>query len=135
VEVRDDKGAVETAVVQLTYGSLRILPPVGKRKRYPALTLTVLRAREPDEPADRPRIDWRLVTDLPVASNPAAVEKLRWYASRWESEVFHMVLKSGCKAEEGRQRTAERLARLIAVCCILGWRIFWMTMLDRSAAD
>ena len=120
-------------MVQLTYGSLRILPPVGKQKRYPALTLTVLHAREPDEPADRPRIDWKLVTDLPVTSNRAAVEKLRWYALRWKIEVFHKVLKSGCKAEEARLRTAERLARLIAVFCILSWRVFWLTMLNRAA--
>src|SRR4051794_19274596 len=50
-------------------------------------------------------------------------------------EVFHKVLKSGCRAEEARLRTAERLARLIAVLCILSWRVFWMTMLDRSAPD
>jgi hypothetical protein len=135
VEVRDNQGGLDTAVVQLSYGSLRILPPIGKQKRYPALTLTVLHAREPDEPADRPRIDWRLVTDLPVTSNRAAVEKLRWYALRWKIEVFHKVLKSGCKAEDARLRTAERLAKLIAVFCILSWRVFWMTMLNRSAPD
>src|SRR3954467_5601247 len=135
VEVRDDKGAPDTAVVELSYRSLLILPPVGKRKRYPALTLTVLHAREPEEPARRPRIDWKLLTDLPVPSNRAAVEKLRWYASRWKIEVFHKVLKSGCKAEEARLRTAERLARLIAVLCILSWRVFWLTMIGRSAPD
>jgi transposase-like protein len=48
VEVRDGEGALETAVVELSYRSLRILPPIGKQKRYPALTLT------PDGPA-RPR--------------------------------------------------------------------------------
>ena len=135
VEVRDDKGAPDTAVVELSYRSLRILPPVGKQKRYPALTLTVLHAREPEEPARRPRIDWKLLTDLPVPSNRAAVEKLRWYASRWKIEVFHKVLKSGCRAEEARLRTAERLVRLIAVLCILSWRVFWMTMIGRSAPD
>src|ERR671910_278975 len=124
-----------TALVQLSYGSLRILPPIGKQKRYPALTLTVLHAREPDEPADRPRIDWRLVTDLPVTSNRAAVEKLRWYALRWKIELFHKILKSGCRAEESKLRTAQRLANLIAVFCILSWRVFWMTMLNRSAPD
>src|SRR4051812_3814363 len=51
VEVRDDQGALDTAVVELSYRSLLILPPVGKRKRHPALTLTVLHAREPEEPA------------------------------------------------------------------------------------
>ena len=37
VEVRDDRGALDTAVVELSYRSLPILPPVGKRKRFPAL--------------------------------------------------------------------------------------------------
>src|SRR3954454_5133497 len=50
-------------------------------------------------------------------------------------EVFHKVLKSGCRAEEARLRTAERLVRLIAVLCILSWRVFWMTMIGRSAPD
>jgi hypothetical protein len=32
-------------------------------------------------------------------------------------------------------RTAERLVNLISVFCILGWRVFWMTMINRSAPD
>lgn len=135
VEVRDAKGQVGTAEVELTYRSLRVRPPIGKQKRYPALTLTVLHARERDEPADRPRIDWKLITDLPILSNEAAVEKLRWYAGRWKIEVFHKILKSGCRAEDARLRTAERLVKLIAVFCILSWRVFWITMINRVAPD
>ena len=65
----------------------------------------------------------------------ATVEKLRWYALRWKIETFHKVLKSGCRAEEARLRTAERLVKLIAVFCILSWRVFWMTMLNRSTPN
>ena len=126
---------IETAVVELRYRSIRVLPPIGKQKRYPALTLTVLHAQERNEPTDRPKIDWKLITDLPVASHEAAVEKLRWYALRWKIETFHKVLKSGCRAEEARLRTAERLVKLISVFCILSWRLFWMTMLNRSAPN
>lgn len=111
VEVRNSKGKVEQATVEISYRTLRILPPVGKQKRYPALTLTVLHAREPGDPADRPAIDWQLLTDLPVRSHAAAIEKLRWYALRWKIEVFHKILKSGCKAEQARLRTSERLVR------------------------
>jgi hypothetical protein len=133
IPVRDRHGRLEQTLVELSYRGLRILPPIGKRKRYPALTLTVLHAREPAEPADRPRIDWKLVTDLPVTSNQSAIEKLRWYALRWKIELFHKILKSGCRAEDARLRAAERLVKLIAVMCILSWRVFWMTMLNRSA--
>ncbi len=135
IDVRDTKGNLDQAVVEVSYRRLRILPPVGKQKRYPALTLTVLHAQEPGEPAHRPRIDWRLITDLPVHSNETAIEKLRWYAMRWKIEVFHKILKSGCKAEDARLRTAERLVKLIAVFCILSWRVFWMTMIHRSAPN
>jgi hypothetical protein len=61
-----------------------------------------------------------------------AIEKLEWYAQRWKIETFHNILKSGCRAEEAKLRTAERLVNLIAILCILSWRIFWITMLNRT---
>lgn len=135
VEVRNGKGVMETVQVELKYHRLRVLPPIGKQKRYPALTLTVLHAGERDEPEGRPRIDWQLITDLPIGSRAEAVEKLRWYALRWKIEVFHKILKSGCRAEDAKLRTADRLSRLICVFCIVAWRVFWMTMIQRSAPD
>ena len=29
-------------------------------------------------------------------------------------------------------RTADRLVQLLAIFCILGWRIFWLTMMQRA---
>ena len=131
VAVRDDKGKPGTAQVEVSYRRKTVRPPIGKQKRYPTLVLTLLHAREPQEPVGRPRIDWKLITDLPVDSHDDAVEKLQWYAMRWKIEVFHKILKSGCRAEQARLRTAERLVRLIALFCILSWRVFWLTMLNR----
>jgi hypothetical protein len=113
VEVCDSKGRLETAIVELRYRSIRVLPPIGNQKRYPAMTLTVLYAQERDEPADRPKIDWKLITDLPVTSHEAAVEKLRWYALRWKIETFHKVLKSGCRAEEARLTPSQADRRVL----------------------
>jgi hypothetical protein len=133
IEVRDNNGDPVEAVLEIKYRRIRVLPPIGKHKRYPALTLTVIHAEERGTPKNRKKIDWKLLTDLPVQSRMDAIEKLEWYALRWKIEVFHKILKSGCKAEESRLRTAERLANLISVFCILSWRVFWMTMLNRSA--
>ena len=132
VEVRDAKGKPETIAVEIKYRRIHVLPPVGKQRRYPALDLTVIHAQEREEPEHRPRIDWKLITDLPVYSRDDAVEKLGWYAMRWKIETYHKILKSGCRAEDARLRTAERLVKLIAVFCILAWRVFWMTMINRS---
>ena len=95
----------------------------------------MVHARERNTPANRKPIEWKLITDLPVTSRREAIEKLDWYAMRWKIETFHKVLKSGCNAEESRLRTAERLANLISVFCIISWRIFWLTMLNRTCPD
>jgi len=133
IEVRDSNGDPDQAVLEIRYRKIRVLPPIGKQKRYPALTLTVIHAEERGTPKNRKKIDWKLITDLPVQSRKDAIEKLEWYALRWKIEVFHKILKSGCRAEEAKLRTALRLANLIAVYCILSWRVFWMTMLNRSS--
>src|SRR6059058_4454507 len=135
IEVRDSNGDPDQAVLEIRYRKIRVLPPIGKQKRYPALTLTLIHAEERGIPKNRKKIEWKLITDLPVQSRQDAIEKLEWYALRWKIEVFHKILKSGCKAEESKLRTAQRLTNLISLFCILSWRVFWMTMLNRSAPD
>ena len=110
---------------------MTVHPPIGKQKRYPALSLTVIHAHERGTPRGREPIRWKLLTNLPVDDLPSAIEKLDWYAQRWKIETFHKVLKSGCKAEDSKLRTAERLTNLMAVLCIIGWRVFWLTMVNR----
>ena len=135
IEVRDKKGDTREAVLELKYRRIRVLPPIAKQKRYPPLELTVIHAKERAAPAGLEPIDWKLITDLPVRTRVEAIEKLTWYALRWKIETFHKIMKSGCKAEESKLRTAERLVNLIATLCIMSWRIFWMTMVNRSAPD
>src|SRR3984957_8760461 len=132
IEVRNRKGEVSEAVLEIRYRRIRVLPPTYKQKMYPPLMLTVLHATERDPPKGRDPIDWELVTDLPIRSRKEAIEKLNWYAMRWKIETFHKILKSGCKAEDVKLRTAERLVNLIAILCLLSWRVFWMTMLNRT---
>ena len=132
IETRDEHGDVCKATLELKYRRIRVLPPIGKQKKYPELDLVVIHALERDAPKGRKPIEWKLITDLPVRSRAEAIEKLDWYAMRWKIEVFHKILKSGCKAENSKLRTADRLANLIALFCILSWRVFWLTMLNRT---
>ncbi len=135
VEVRDDKGEVSRATLEIRYRRVTVLPPIGKQKRYPPLELIVLHATERGVPKNRKPIEWKLLTDLPVRTPAEAIEKIKWYALRWKIEMFHKILKSGCKAEDSRLRTANRLANLLALFSILSWRILWLTMLNRIAPD
>jgi hypothetical protein len=72
---------------------------------------------------------------LPVDDLYDAIEKLTWYSQRWKIETFHKILKSGCHAEESKLRTAERLINLLAVQCVLGWRVFWLCMMNRASPN
>jgi hypothetical protein len=135
VEVRDEAGEVVDVLLDVRFKRIRVLPPIGKQKRYPALDLTVIHAVEPSAPKGRKRIEWKLLTDLPVETCDEAVEKIKWYAMRWKIEVFHKILKSGCRAEDAKLRTADRLANLVSVFCIISWRVLWLTMLSRTSPE
>ena len=99
------------------------------------MELTAIHADEREPPAGREPIRWRLLTDLPVDDLRGATEKLDWYAQRFKIETFHKILKSGCRAEQAKLRTAERLTNLLAVLCVVGWRVFWLTMTNRTTPD
>src|SRR5262249_50902622 len=116
-------------------GGGRAARPMGRERRYGAGEWTVIHADEREAPAGREPIRWRLLTDLPVDDLKAATGKLDWYAQRYKIETFHKVLKSGCRAEQSRLRTAERLTNLLAVLCVVAWRVFWLTMTSRATPE
>ena len=132
IEVLDAKRRPIKVELQLRYTQMTVHPPIGKHKKYPPLSLTVIHAWERGKPKGRKPTCWKLLTDLPVEDLESAIEKVDWYSQRWKIETFHKVLKSGCRAEDAKLRTAERLTNLIAVFCIIAWRVFWLTMLHRT---
>jgi len=135
IRVVNNKGVSSQATLEIRYRRILVNPPIGKHKRYPALSLTVIYAQERGKAKDRDPIDWKLVTDLPVTNRYEAIEKLDWYSMRWKIETFHKVMKSGCKAEESKLRSAERLTNLMAIFCIIAWRVFWLCMINRISPD
>ncbi len=119
----------------MRFRRLTVHPPIGKQRRYPALELTVIYADERRAPTVREPVRWRMLTDLAVGDLEAAAGKLDWYAQRFKIETFHKILKSGCRAEQAKLRTAERLTNLLAVLCIVAWRVFWLTMTSRETPE
>lgn len=131
----DGNGDTHEARLQVKVKPVELHPPIGKQADYPPLRVVIVSAIEEREPADRERIRWTLVTNLPVKSKQDALTVLDWYKQRWKIEIYFKILKSGFKAEESKLRTAERLSKLISIFCILAWRIQWMTMLNRENPD
>ena len=111
LEVRNEDRKKHQATLELKYKQLHVRPPLGKRDAWPELELTVIHAQEISNPRRRPRIEWKLVINLPVKSLKSALEKIQWYALRWKIETFHKILESGCRAEQAKLRATEQTDR------------------------
>lgn len=135
IEFKDSNGKSHKATLELKFQELEVHPPRAKKYQHSPQVFTVIYAVEQGTPEGREPIVWKLLTSLPVKTTAEAIEKLNWYAMRWKIEVFHKILKSGCRVEESELRNTERLTNFIAICCIVSWRVFWLTMLNRFAPD
>ena len=103
--------------------------------KLPPVQITVLEARELAPPEGETPILWTLLTSLEVTTFEQACEVLELYSARWEIEVFHKVLKSGCRIEDIQLRTGERMKRAILLFMIVAWRVMYVMKLGRECPD
>lgn len=95
-------------------------------------TLQAVMVDEERAPADADPIRWLLFTTLPADTLEDCTRVVEYYARRWRIEDWHRILKSGCKVEELENRSADRLARAVAINLVIAWRIHLMTLLGRD---
>jgi hypothetical protein len=120
-----------TARLAIRFAAVTLKPP--QRPGLSALPLWAVLAQEVDAPAGSRPLEWMLLTTLAVTDVDGAIEKLKWYAHRWQIEVYHRTLKSGCRIEQRQLGTAARLENCLAIDMVVAWRILYMTRLGRQA--
>jgi hypothetical protein len=124
-----------TARMAVRFANLTLAAP-GKKKKLPPLAMTVVWSSEIDPPAGiKKPLQWMLLSNRPVDDLEQALERLRWYACRWNIEVFHRTLKSGCKIEERQLGTADRLEACLAIDMVVAWRIQHLVWFGRAVPD
>jgi len=124
------------ATLALRYCPLTLCPPQHRKAEgVPALTLWAVQVCEVEPPAEVEPIEWLLFTTVAVETVDDAIERVQWYSCRWGIEVWHRILKSGCRLEARQFQKAERLRRALALYSVLAWRIFYATMLARTVPD
>ena len=130
-----------TASIEVRVAEVTIQPPQRRGAHAKAsgsdepVTVTLVGATEQSPPEGCESISWVLLTNLPVPDFESATEKVRWYARRWGIEVWHRVLKSGCKVEDCMLEEAERLKRYLTLFSIIGVRLMHVTYLARVQPD
>jgi hypothetical protein len=130
------KKGVSSRPAHLTvrFAAVKLRPPNRKPELGP-VELYAIVAEELNPPPNTQPVQWWLLTTLPVTDFESAVEKLQWYGIRFQIEVFHRVLKSGCKIETRQLGTADRIDACLAIDMVVAWRIAHLTKLGREIPD
>jgi hypothetical protein len=125
------------ADVLVRYMPVTINPPKhGLSSKKAPVKAWLIHIHEPNPPpgAEDP-VDWYLLSTMVIDSLEDATQCVRWYCLRWRIEDWHRILKSACRVEDVRLKTAERLKREIAIDMVVAWRIMLMTLLGREVPE
>ncbi len=124
------------ADLTIRFSEVELIAPYrkGKGKRENIKIWAVL-AKEENAPNGIKPLEWMLLTTIPVTTFEEALEKVKWYTTRWGIEIFHKTLKSGCRIEQRQLVKARRLKSCLAIDMVLAWRIYYLTKLGREVPD
>jgi hypothetical protein len=131
---RQGSRAARTAQLEVRYASVTLTPPTRKPRGGVAAWAVYAREVEPPPEVKEP-IDWMLLTTVEVATFAQATERLQWYTRRWNIEVYHRVIKSGCRIEDRQLDSAARIERCLAIDLVVAWRVFWLVKQGRETPD
>jgi len=122
------------ASLNIRFCAVQLKAPKRKAEQ-PSLQLWAIEAQEIHRPKGITPILWRLLTTLPASCAAQAIERVAWYAQRWQIEVIHKVLKSGCNIEQRQLATAQRLERVLSIDLVVAWRILALCKAARELPD
>jgi hypothetical protein len=110
-------------------------PPKRKGSKLPAVAFWAVLAQETDPPEGENPISWLLLTSKPTTTLEEARGIVSLYIRRWDIEVFHRVLKTGCKIESLQLKAAQAVRNALMLYAIIAWRILYLTHLGRQCPD
>jgi hypothetical protein len=124
------------APLALRFCPLTLCPPQHRTSEgLPAVTLWAVQVREVDPPTDVTPLEGLLLSTVATHTVDDAIERVAWYACRWGIEVWHRILKSGCRIEARQLGTSKRLQRCLTLYSVSAWRVFYATMLARAVPE
>jgi hypothetical protein len=124
-------------LVRQTVRAMPITPRIPERRgsKLPEVTFWALLAEETDPPPGEEPVHWLLLTSTPVRTLEAAQRTLAQYLRRWDIEVFHRVLKTGCRVEALQIKAEQAVHNSITLYAIIASRILHLTHLGRQCPE
>jgi len=123
------------AILEVRFAPVALKAP-RRKSTMPEVAIHAVYAKEIDAPAEvEDPIEWMLLCTLAVTTFQEAQIALARYARRWGIEIYHRVLKSGCRIEDRQLGAARRLENCLAIDMVVAWRIHHLTWLGRETPD
>ncbi len=131
---RQEDRPARTALLTIRFVKVRLKTPATEvgRIELSELSAWAIWAKEETPPVGTKPIEWKLLTNVPTDNFDQACERVQWYSCRWVIEMFHRVLKSGCRIEERQFDDFDNIQRFLAVDSVVAWRVLYLTLLSRE---
>lgn len=130
---RQEHQAARQAHVSVRSAAVDLKPPRYRAKeKLPVIRVWGVLAREEQPPLGVEPIEWLLLTTVAVTTLAEACERIAWYTCRWTIEIYHKILKSGCRIEDRQFEQAARLERYVAIDSVVAWRVLGLTLQSRK---
>jgi hypothetical protein len=123
------------AMVEVRACAVTIKAPSNRKHSVDSVSVNVVLVREPNPPAGEEPIEWILLTTLPISTLEEVLAVIRYYTVRWMIEIYFRTLKSGCRIEDRRFETIDRMLICTSIYMIVAWRTLFVCRLGRSCPD
>jgi len=114
------------AQIIMGWARVTISPPAQAPRdlrAHPPIRAWVVRAVEIDPPPGAERLEWVLLTSLPIESVTDARRIIGWYTCRWLCEDYHQCLKTGCHIEDSQLDDGADIQRLLGFAVPIAVRL------------
>jgi Transposase DNA-binding/Transposase DDE domain len=121
------------ATLQITAQRVDLVRPKHVPATHPAtLAVHIVHVAEVHAPPGMDPVEWRLVTDEPIATAADVLRIVDWYRTRWLIEEFFKALKTGCAFEKRQLESLQTLVVALALFAPIAWRLLVLRHLARE---
>jgi len=117
------------AMCSIRFGSVGFAKPNAQKSRKEKDDIEqvyIIDIRENNNHNDEDFLHWRLITTWPIHTIDEAIEKIKWYKSRWLIEELFRVLKSGYKVESVRFDSSKALINWCALRLLMAVKLMYI---------
>jgi hypothetical protein len=118
VKAKGEEFGSDEMTLEITWIKAKLFPP-GSESSSAGEEVTYVRVWCPD----KPRLEWLLVTNLPVNNQEGALRIVRIYRRRWLIEDYHKAVKTGFRIEDNQLKQASRILALFGMIGVIATQL------------